>query len=154
MRVIVLAVLATLALAGCSFGTQSTGTPALPKVLAAQGAVPADWGRGPPVPTQVDDSDIGTVFADRADIVGASDTMFESWSEVDETTVAVHFVTGTPECYGAHASVEETDSTVTVTLQTGALPEAANRMCILVAVFGSLDVHLSSPLGDRQVVSG
>ena len=80
--------------------------------------------------------------------------MFESWSEVDDHTVAVHFVTGTPECYGAYATVEETDTTVIVTLRTGALPEAADKMCILVAVFGSLDVPLSRPLGDRHVVNG
>lgn len=154
MRVITLAVLAGLALAGCASGGPSGGSISAPKPLAVQGETAADWGRGSPVPTEVDDSDIGTAFDDRPDIVGAETAMFESWSEVDEDTIAVHFVTGTPECYGAHATVDETQSTVAVTLHTGALPEAADRMCILVAVFGSLDIHLSSPLGDRRVTNG
>lgn len=154
MRVITLAVLAALALAGCAIGTSTNAGVGTPKVLAAQGAVPADWARESPVPTEVDDTDIGTMFEDRPDIVGAGETMFESWSEVNDNTVAVHFVTGTPECYGAYATLDETDDAVVITLHTGALPEAADRMCVLVAVFGSLDVHLSRPLGDRVVVNG
>ncbi|TSD45950.1 hypothetical protein FFI94_007070 [Rhodococcus sp. KBS0724] len=154
MRVITLAVLAALALAGCTFAAGTNAGVGTPKVLAAQGAVPADWVRESPVPTEVDDTDIGTMFEDRPDIVGAAPTMFESWSEVDDTTVAVHFVTGTPECYGAYTTLDETDDAVVITLHTGALPEAADRMCVLVAVFGSLDVHLSRPLGDRLVING
>ena len=125
MRVLTLAVLACLAVAGCSVGAQTTGPVAAPNPMAANEASPADWSLGTPVP-----------------------------DEVDDHTVAVHFVTGTPECYGAYATVEETDTTVIVTLRTGALPEAADKMCILVAVFGSLDVPLSRPLGDRHVVNG
>lgn len=154
MRVLTLAVLACLAVAGCSVGAQTTGPVAAPNPMAANEASPADWSLGTPVPDEVDDSEMGTEFDSRTDIVGATATMFESWSEVDDHTVAVHFVTGTPECYGAYATVEETDTTVIVTLRTGALPEAADKMCILVAVFGSLDVPLSRPLGDRHVLNG
>lgn len=154
MRVVALGILAALALVGCTFGGASNGALDTARVLAAQGADTAEWGQGSPVPVEVDNSDIGTMFDDRPDIVGASTTMFESWSEADEQTVTVHFVTGTPECYGAYATLEENDTEVVITLRTGALPEASDRMCILVAVFGSLDVHLSRPLGDRQVING
>ena len=49
---------------------------------------------------------------------------------------------------------QETDTTVTISLRTGTLPEAADKMCILVAVFGTLEVQLQGPLGNRQVING
>ena len=65
----------------------------------------------------------------------------------------VHFTTGTPECYGVHATVAETAETVTVELREGTLPGAVRRACIMIAVSGTLEVPLQGPLGDRQVVS-
>ena len=78
----------------------------------------------------------------------------ESFSRTaDDRTVAIHFTTGTPTCYGVHAGVAETPQTVTVELRGGTLPEAVDRACILIAVSGTLDVPLQSALGARQVVS-
>ena len=65
----------------------------------------------------------------------------------------MHFTTGSPECYGVHAHRAETTETVTVELRAGSLPEAVGRMCIMIAVFGTLEVPLQSPLGDREVLS-
>ena len=48
---------------------------------------------------------------------------------------------------------EETGDTVTVDLQGGMLPGAVNRTCIMIALFGTLEVPLQAPLGDRQVLS-
>ena len=48
---------------------------------------------------------------------------------------------------------QETEQTVTVDLQSGTLPEAAGRACIMIALFGTLEVPLQAPLGDRQVLS-
>ena len=62
----------------------------------------------------------------------------ESWSRVaDEQAVALHFTTGTPECYGVHATVAETAETVTVELRGGTLPGAVGRACIMIAVSGT-----------------
>ena len=38
-------------------------------------------------------------------------------------------------------------------LQGGTLPEAVNRACIMIALFGTLDVPLQAPLGDRTVLA-
>ena len=67
--------------------------------------------------------------------------------------MAVHFTSGTPACNGVHATAQETADAVTVTLTGGSLPSVAGRMCIMLAVTGTLVVALSSPLGDRQVLS-
>ncbi|WP_156419143.1 hypothetical protein [Mycobacterium kyorinense] len=49
--------------------------------------------------------------------------------------------------------MSETAETVAVELRSGTLPQAVGRMCPMIAVFGTLDVPLQSPLGDRHVVT-
>jgi len=96
----------------------------------------------------------GVVFVDNPAIVDAHPMPAESFSRVPgDDAVAVHFTTGTPECYGVHAVVTETAQTVSVELQSGSLPEAVGRACIMIAVSGTLEVPLNGPLGARQVVS-
>ena len=96
----------------------------------------------------------GVVFVDNPAIVDAHPMPAESFSRVPgDRAVAVHFTTGTPECYGVHAAVSETAQTVSVELQSGTLPEAAGRACIMIAVSGTVEVPLSGPLGGRQVLS-
>ena len=66
----------------------------------------------------------GVVFTDNPAIVDPHPIRVESWSRAaDDNAVAVNFTTGT-ECFGVHATVEETAETVTVDLQGGTLPEA------------------------------
>jgi hypothetical protein len=65
----------------------------------------------------------------------------------------LYFTVGSPECSGVHANVSETSETVAVEFRSGTLPEAVGRMCTMIAVFGSVDVPLQNPLGDRQVLS-
>lgn len=95
-----------------------------------------------------------TAFSPRPDIVDAHPLTILSWSRVSDDRIALHFETGTPECFGVDATVTETDDTVTVTLLGGTLPEMQDRMCIMVAVVGTLEVSLQSPLGDRVVTAG
>jgi hypothetical protein len=94
-----------------------------------------------------------TEFTDNPSIVDSHPLHFESWRAVGEDVVALQFTTGTPECFGVHAIVHETPETVAVELRGGTLPEAVGRACIMIAVFGSLNVQLQEPLGDRQVIS-
>ena len=97
----------------------------------------------------------GVVFKDNPSIVDPRPMPVESWSRgSDDRAVAVHFTSGTPACNGVHATTSETADTVTVTLTGGSLPASPGRMCIMLAVIGTLVVPLQSPLGDRQVLSG
>ncbi|MBO0676199.1 hypothetical protein JRC04_01840 [Mycolicibacterium sp. S2-37] len=134
-------------------------------ILAASGAlvlgVPAAGAQPgvPPTPTitVVPEQPAGgaTSFANNPAIVDAHPMAIQSWSRVpdDDTAVAVVFTTGTPECYGVHAEVQETVDIVAVKMRSGTLPEAVARACIAIGVVGTMDVPLQSPLGHRAVVS-
>lgn len=96
----------------------------------------------------------GVVFTDNPAILDPHPTRIESWSRVaTENAVGVHFTSGPPECTGVHATAHETADTVTVDLRSGTPPEAVGRACILIALFGTLEVPLQAPLGDRRVLS-
>jgi len=95
-----------------------------------------------------------TEFSARPDLVDAHPVPIAGWSRVGNDRIAVHFETGTPECFGVDATVTESDDAVTVALSGGTLPEARDRMCIMIAVAGTLEVPLQSPLGDRVVTAG
>jgi hypothetical protein len=96
----------------------------------------------------------GVVFVDNPAIVDPRPMRVESWSRAaGDNAINVNFTSGTDTCYGVHANVAETEQTVTVDLQGGTLPEAVDRACIMIALFGTLDVPLKAPLGDRLVLS-
>ncbi|BBZ07596.1 hypothetical protein MDOR_17650 [Mycolicibacterium doricum] len=90
----------------------------------------------------------------RFDIVNGEPLGFEAWSPLSDTAgVRVYFLSGTPACYGVRTVTTETVDTVTVDLQSGFLPEAADRMCTAKAVLAATDVALDAPLGVRKVLS-
>lgn len=130
--------------------------------LAATGCSP-DSGEKPPSPSgtsveaptsipKVPAQEFRTQFTPRPDIVQSHEIPIESWTKVDANTIALNFTAGTPECYGVDPVVTETDTTIEVSLRMGTLPEAADRMCILIAVMGSVEVPTTAPIGDRTVV--
>ena len=127
-------------------------------VVLAVGVVVSGWSAPavsaePVAPPEVPDAE-GVVFTDSTSIVDPRPLPVESWSRAsDDRAVAVHFTSGTPPCNGVHATTHETAEAVTVTLTSGSLPAVAGRMCKMLAVTGTLDVPLGSPLGDRQVLS-
>ena len=119
-------------------------------VLAGWGAPGASATTTPPEVSEAE----GVAFTDYSSIVDPRPMPVESWSRVgNDRAVAVHFTSGTPACNGVHATTQETADAVTVTLIGGSLPPVAGRMCIMLAVTGTLVVPLKSPLGDRQVLS-
>ena len=120
-----------LVLAAC--GSDDPDVPSLPEAPAPAGA---------------------TKFWPRADIVDPRPLPVTSWSRLSDDRIAVHFETGTPECFGVDATVTETEDAVTVTLLGGTLPEMQDRMCVMIAVAGTLEVPLPSPLGERAVIVG
>jgi hypothetical protein len=95
----------------------------------------------------------GEVFTNDPSIVDPHPMPVESWSRVGAGDVlALHFWTGTPECYGVNATVHETSEAITVELRGGTRPDAVGRACIAIALSGTLEVPLGSPIGDRQVL--
>ncbi|BBY18733.1 hypothetical protein [Mycolicibacterium litorale] len=113
----------------------------------------------PPTPTitQVPErpqADGFTPFVDNPAIVDPRPQSIESWGRLpDDRALVVRFTSGTPECFGVHAEVQETADIVAVKVRHGTLPEAVNRACIAIGVFASLPVGLQAPLGNRAVVS-
>ncbi len=130
MRLIVLLACSILATA-C--GPGSPDIEPLPETAAPQGA---------------------TEFGARTDLVDPHPLEIQGWSRAGDNRIALHFETGTPECFGVDAVVTETDDAVGVTVLGGTLPEAQDKMCIMIAVAGTLEVPLQQPLGERIVTAG
>lgn len=152
MRFLAAGVMMCLLLAGCSaaLGGDDEAT------TSVGSTTPVDLMQklsAPPVPHEVPVGDVGTMFESTPDLIRATTTPFESWSQVSTNTIAVHFVTGTPECYGADASVTETATTVTIELRTGTRPDSADKSCIMVAVYATMQITLAAPLGDRTILN-
>lgn len=136
------------------------GVPAaLLTLVMACGAAPAaaQPAPEPPPPVPVPEAFAGTpalMFPDEPAIIDVHPMQPQAWSRTtDDRMVRLHFTTGTPECFGVTASVHETAEEVVVDLHSGTLPQAAGRACIMIAVFGGLDVPLQNPLGARRVLS-
>lgn len=97
---------------------------------------------------------VGVPFVDNPAIVDSHPVPVESWGRLpDERRIVVSFVTGTPACFGVHATAQETPESVTVELRGGTLPEAVGRPCIMIALTGTVEVPLAQPLGGRRVLS-
>jgi hypothetical protein len=68
--------------------------------------------------------------------------------------MAVRFWGGVPECEPVgRVDVQETATTVTITLYTGR-PPGEPQACIAIALYQELIVELSAPLGSRTIVDG
>jgi hypothetical protein len=105
-------------------------------------------------PPEVPLANTGVLFADDPSIVDSRPLAIESWSRLaGDDALALNFTVGSPDCYGVHAVVAETAEAVVVELRAGTRPSAVGRMCIMIAVFGRLDVPLQVALGDRVVLS-
>ncbi|MFC9893565.1 hypothetical protein ACFVMC_07710 [Nocardia sp. NPDC127579] len=106
-----------------------------------------------PTPTETDRPAQGTLFTADPTIVGAHPIPFTGWTRLGEDRLAVHFQAGNPACYGVDAVTTETDSTVTIEVRSGTRADAVGRMCTMEVVFGTLEIALEAPLGDRTVLS-
>ena len=140
-----LAFLAMLVAAGCGSGDEDANPTAQP------GSSVVTTTRD--TPTELPEPPTATVFTPDPTIVDAHPVPFTSWSPLGPDRIAVNLETGTPECYGVDVSTTETDSTVTVEVRSGRRADAADRVCVMIAVLGSVEIALDAPLGDRQVLS-
>lgn len=130
----------------------SDDTAAEPGLSPGPSAAPTSE-KPPSTPTEDPTADPGQMFTADPSIVGAHPIPFTSWTRVAEDRIAVHFESGVPECYGVDASVTETETTVTVELRSGTRADATDKMCVMMAVFGTLEIQLEAPLGERRVLS-
>ncbi|MFJ4652763.1 hypothetical protein ACIP5Y_15990 [Nocardia sp. NPDC088792] len=103
-------------------------------------------------PTEAPQGRFGRTFTADPSIVSPHPIPFDSWTRIAPDKIAINFQTGSPDCYGIDYTATETDSAVTVELKSGTLPAAVGKMCTMIAVFGTLDIQLKAPLGDRQVL--
>ncbi|WP_019932781.1 hypothetical protein [Nocardia sp. BMG111209] len=102
-------------------------------------------------PTEQAQPQFGRRFTANPAIVNPRPIAFDSWSRVADDRIAVNFRIGSPDCNGVDATTTETSGAVTVALRAGTLPEAMGRMCTMIEVFGTLEVKLARPLGNRKV---
>ena len=130
-------------------------TAAVAGLLLTAGAAVAPFASAEPatvVVPEVPPDPARAVFTDNPQIVDPRPLTVESWSRAGDG-LTVNFTTGTPQCYGVHAHITEAPGTVTVALWGGTLPEAVDRACIAIAVFGTLELPLRAPFGDREVLA-
>ncbi len=106
-----------------------------------------------PAPLPEEPVSAGTTFVDDPAIVDPHPLTPRSWSRLDpESALGLNFEIGSPECYGVHATVQETEQTVVVTLTGGQRPGRAHMMCTMIIVPGRTVVPLGNPVGDRTVL--
>ncbi|MQY29754.1 hypothetical protein [Nocardia aurantia] len=102
-------------------------------------------------PTEQAQPQFGRRFTANPAIVNPRPIAFDSWSRVGDDRIAVNFRIGSPDCNGVDVTTTETGGAVTVALRAGTLPEALGRMCTMIEAFGTLEVQLARPLGNRKV---
>ncbi|MEU4317075.1 hypothetical protein [Nocardia sp. NPDC024068] len=144
---VVLAVCTAVALTSCGGDDGSSAEPAGTSAPAPTGAKP------PATPDEVPGADPGQMFTADPNLVGTHPIPFTSWTRVGANRIAVHFESGVPECYGVNAAVTEDPETVTVALHQGTRADATDKMCVMMAVFGTLEIQLDAPVGSRRVLS-
>nr|WP_218681723.1 hypothetical protein [Rhodococcus qingshengii] len=155
MRTAAVGILLLLAVTGCSASGSNGNAPANAQPTSST-SVLRETAVEYPSPTLVPTPESNIVLTDSADLADAHPVSVTSYSLVDgaRDRIAVHFVSGTPECFGAHASVDETSSEVTVKVSGGTLPTAVGVACTMEVVDATLDLLLDAPLGDRTVRNG
>ncbi|NNH70178.1 hypothetical protein HLB23_09945 [Nocardia uniformis] len=136
------ATLLSLAVAGCGSSDDSGDKPTTSTTSASA-----------TTPTEAPEGQLGRAFTADPTIVNPRPIPFDSWTELAPDKIAVNFQTGSPECYGVDVTTTETDEAVTVELRGGTRADAVGKMCTMIAVFGTLEIQLKAPLGDRDVLS-
>ncbi len=89
---------------------------------------------------------------------GMDNTHTVTWDKAvkrSDSVVRVYFYGGVEPCSVLDSvKVDETGKTITITLRAGADPKHPDAMCIQIAKYKAVDVKLSEPIGDREIVDG
>jgi hypothetical protein len=86
----------------------------------------------------------------RSDLLNEGDLEWMRSEVVDDTHIRVFFVGGNPKCHGIRTAVEETSSSIIITLREGTVPLSPVN-CAAVAYEGSTLVSLAGPLAGRAI---
>ncbi len=123
------------------------GAAALLVIGAAVPVASADPTAIPEVP-----SSPGMTFEDDPGIVDAHPLLPQSWSRLDPAPeLALNFQLGSPDCYGVHATVRDTDDAVLISLLAGNRRQGS-MVCTMIIMHGKLVVPLDNPVGGRAVL--
>jgi hypothetical protein len=136
--------------AGC--GGQGPGSGETTGAAPTSGGSPASGdSTASPAPTQ---SDTGGPVPDeqpRDDLANEQVVEWTDYEVVSDRQVRLFFATGTPDCYGARAVVDEDGEAVRVATVVGTVPGAPEN-CSLVGRQASILVTTDAPLEGREVV--
>ncbi len=86
------------------------------------------------------------------DLISAQKAPIIDVVTIDEQTLGVRYQAGAEPCALANVTITETDSSVTVLLETGLHPNAAAMSCIAQVFDYEIEAPLEQPLGDRSIV--
>lgn len=89
----------------------------------------------------------------QSNLVDALPTAWEGTEVVDDTHIRVTFMGGVDDCYGHDVEVEETVSTVTISLSTGGLPRHIGGCDAPLLEYTTL-VETEQSVGDRTIIDG
>jgi hypothetical protein len=106
-----------------------------------------------PVPDTPIPSPTPRIVEPRDGLVDVRPQVWDEAEPLEGRTVLLSFYGGVEECYGVdRVEVDYRAQTVVLTLYTGRVPGA--DVCIEIAEYQAVEVHLDEPLGDRRVVDG
>lgn len=141
---ILLASWASLSLSSCGSGEEPSGD----SVSSSQGSDSSATS----IPSHGGDTS-ATIVDDEphSDLEGERRVAWDEVDVVSDSQLRVFFLAGTATCYGTRAVVDENDTTVSIAVFEGTLPDAPSE-CTLEARYASLLVDLDEPLSGREVV--
>lgn len=105
------------------------------------GVEPVEPPHGDPSEDPPPDTDSGSIAVD-------------SFYRHDGRHLSLNYTNGVPECYGeaGRPRVEERDDAVVVRIPRINLDPNPDKVCIEIALMGTVDITLDSPLGSRPVL--
>ncbi|MHC6176763.1 hypothetical protein [Glutamicibacter sp. X7] len=136
-------------LPACSTSGDSPSSPTGAMPTSDRPDAPTSTSLDPDAPSAPQSSAPGLVPRD--DLQNEHYSAYNEVEVVDQQHLRIHFISGTPECYGARAVVREEAEAVKVAVVVGNIPESAD-VCRDIGVVATLLVNLDQPLGTRKIV--
>ena len=125
--------------------------------VVAESAADGDQEQTPNADDAQDDggdppSDGVVLTESRPDLISAQPGQIDSVKPIDDQTLAVRYSNGSEPCSLANVTVTETETSISVDLETGLHPNAAAMSCIAQVVDYEIRVTLDQPIGDREIL--